>query len=878
MWLVGLVAAVGFALVSGAIFWSALVTGNDRDLLEDWQAQAFEVMLASGKVENASAKRSGLLREAVLIGDPDLAARAAAVPASAMADTLQRLVMTDIRQMGRVAALREEIAGQGNAIDGVAKLLNAGRRGDAAEILLREAELDRGSRIQGIVADIVSAERLTLAARNARAAEAGEASKRYIYAMGIIGLTVLIVAAIAISFNIALQGRMRIRGMEAKLAAEIQASEARMRIAHESTSAGTWEFDLETGCILWSDELFKLYGRKPSSGVPSADAWQELIHPEDKAACPWIMPDRIRRLPQFTTEFRVKTASGYRSISSKGSAYECPDGTVRVVGMDLDVTEQIENRDKLEYLYSLLSEEHVSVREDRERIFEMAANLMAVCSGSGKILSANPAWTESLGYSEAELIGLAATDLFEGNDAAGLVAQMKSRLWVGETVVDLLIPMRANDGSIRKISWTLVPEDRSGSNVGRHARVFAVGRDVSEQLEVDERLREAEAQMLQMQKIETIGQMTGGVAHDFNNLLTPIVGYLEMLESRHSDDKMSARMINHAQQAAERARILVNRLLSFARRQHLEVQVVDIVGLIEGMQDLLSRTTGAGIEIELAAEEGLRPVKIDPNQFELALLNLVVNARDAMPAGGQLMIEVRREDSSAAPGYASLAEGPYVVVTVSDTGTGMDAATLEKAVEPFYSTKERGKGTGLGLSMVHGMAAQTGGALILESEVGKGTRASVWLPKAAATEKAERRSASVVALRKSRQLKILLVDDEALVLMGTADMLKDLGHSVVEASSGAEALSILEGGEVFDLLMTDFNMPSMTGGQLIEKVKVMRPDLPALIVSGYSDLKDRVSVEGVERLQKPFTTAQLSLSVGNAMSGEMPRPSAAAHG
>jgi PAS domain S-box-containing protein len=377
--------------------------------------------------------------------------------------------------------------------------------------------------------------------------------------------------------------------------------------------------------------------------------------------------------------------------------------------------------------------------------------------------------------------------------------------------------------------------------------------DVTERETKQRELAAAQAQLHEIQKLETIGQLTGGVAHDFNNLLTPIVGNLDMLRRRH-DDERSQRQIGNALQAAERAKTLVSRLLAFARRQQLEARAVDIAALAHGMTDLIQRSIGPQVKVAVDTAEGLPPALVDPNQLELALLNLAVNARDAMPSGGLLTIMAREEAVEAAHPLG-LRPGRYLRLSVVDTGLGMDEATLARAIEPFFSTKGIGKGTGLGLSMVHGLAAQSGGRLALSSRPGAGTRADIWLP-AAEGEAAAPTGPEAEAPVAPPGARILLVDDEELVRVATAEMLRELGYEVLEAGSGAAALERLRDGPLPDLLVTDYLMPGMTGAELARAAARHRPDLPVLVITGYADVAD-AAVGHLPRLAKPFGQAAI---------------------
>ena len=376
---------------------------------------------------------------------------------------------------------------------------------------------------------------------------------------------------------------------------------------------------------------------------------------------------------------------------------------------------------------------------------------------------------------------------------------------------------------------------------------------------VEERTAEhasAVAQLHEAQKLETLGQLTGGVAHDFNNLLTPITGALDLLQRKYGDtDPRSARLLSNALQAADRAKTLLQRLLGFARRQALRTEAVDIAGLLTGMRDLIASSVGPKVEVKLRCASDLQSALIDPNQLELAILNLTVNARDAMPDGGPLTILA--EEVAMGPGSEPrLKPGLYIRLSVIDAGCGMDADALVRAVEPFYSTKEVGHGTGLGLSMVHGLAAQLGGGFALTSAPGEGTRVDLYLPVADRTAAVQTRIATEPAKSVGRRLSVLLVDDEDIVRIATAEMIRDLGHDVEEAGSGAEALASLENGLDVDVLITDYMMPGMDGAALAQRVGKTHPQLPVLVITGYTGRAEEVL--HLPRLAKPFGRAEIA--------------------
>jgi signal transduction histidine kinase/ActR/RegA family two-component response regulator len=393
----------------------------------------------------------------------------------------------------------------------------------------------------------------------------------------------------------------------------------------------------------------------------------------------------------------------------------------------------------------------------------------------------------------------------------------------------------------------------------------------NEQLElrIEERTREREsalAQLFEAQKMDTIGQLTGGVAHDFNNLLMAVLGSLNLLEKRLPDDPRSHRLLQNALQGAQRGAALTQRLLAFSRRQELKPEAVDIPKLVSGMKELLERALGRGVDLQTKFQSALPPVLVDANQLELALLNAALNARDAMPAGGTLTIA---GESLAQPPQGTnpmLALGDCVCIKVIDTGIGMDEATLAKATEPFFTTKGPGKGTGLGLSMVDGLAAQSGGKLCISSKPNMGTTLELWLPIAksvgvsmAITDQALAPPPAVASC------KVLLVDDDALVITGFAAMIEDLGHTPIEAHSAAEALAKLASGIQVDVVMTDHAMPGMTGLQLAECIQRQYVGLPVILATGFAELPADPILLGLLRLAKPCNQFEIATAIQTAL-------------
>ena len=459
------------------------------------------------------------------------------------------------------------------------------------------------------------------------------------------------------------------------------------------------------------------------------------------------------------------------------------------------------------------------------------------------------------GYRPDEIIGQHFSRFYTDEDRAAKLPQ-------------LALDTARKEGRFEKEGWRV---RKDGSQFWAHVIIDAirddegnivgfakVTRDITERREAQEKLEKARQFSLQAQKLEAIGQLTGGIAHDFNNLLNAILGSLELLRKRLPDDPKSLTLLENAAQGARRGTALTQRMLAFARNYNLNKEVVGVSELVRGMTELLQRSIGPSFNIETRFPISLKPVKVDANQLELALLNLTLNARDAMPDGGEIILAAREE--SVADDHADLEAGQYVRVSVTDTGEGMDEETLRRATEPFFTTKGVGKGTGLGLSMVHGFAGQSGGRLVLDSQKGRGTTAELWLPIAEVSAQPVTAASEAAPSKTIRPLTILAVDDDALVLMNTVAMLEDMGHTVFEAYSGKKALEILRREDSIDLVVTDQAMPKMTGTELAKVIRNDWPDVPVLLATGYAELALRDEI-GLPKLTKPYLQHDLQAAI-----------------
>lgn len=495
------------------------------------------------------------------------------------------------------------------------------------------------------------------------------------------------------------------------------------------------------------------------------------------------------------------------------------------------------------------TEEALRDSEERFRLLVQGVTDYAIymLDPDGRVTSWNAGAERFKGYASDEIIGEHFSRFYQPDDrAAGLPEDtLRAAIEAGR--------FEAEGWRVRKDGtrfWASVVVDTIRDEDGRLLGFTKITRDLTERKEAQEALDNSREQFFQAQKMEAIGQLTGGVAHDFNNILAAILGSLDLAKRRLADSQDSSRFLENAIHAAKRGATLTQRMLAFARKQELTIEPVDLLQSVRETVELLDRAIGAGVRIRTALPLKLPAVMADRAQLELALINLVVNARDAMPEGGDVVI-----------GAEAVRDGERSIIrlSVSDQGEGMDARTLARAVEPFFTTKGVGKGTGLGLSMVQGMVEQCGGHLELNSSPGEGTRVEICLP---AAESAAKGTAPPTAAPRTRPLRVLAVDDDPIILLNTATVLADMGHDVLQAHSGEEALALLEDHEV-DILLTDYAMPRMNGGELAERALQANSDLRVIVASGYADLPDGKTLD-VPRLSKPFTDSELAEALADA--------------
>lgn len=572
---------------------------------------------------------------------------------------------------------------------------------------------------------------------------------------------------------------------------------------------------------------------------------------------------------EFATNAITRGATDYvvkRNLSRLPAAID------RAIAESHERSERQRAEEALRQLNATLEQQIEARTRERDRIWRLSRDLFAVTDARGRLIAANPAWWHTLGQQESALVQSAFRDLMHPEDAARFDLMLQA-LIEGQPVEHFEGRMRRRDGAFRWISWTAVPQGEE---------FYAVGRDITEARqaaadlamananlkdEIRERER-VEATLRQMQRLEAVGQLTAGVAHDFNNLLSVVLGntsFLERLAERRNDAK-EIRHLSHIRQAAERGARLTTQLLAFSRRQWLEPRSVDLNETVTGMRDLLQSSLGGSIQFRTRLHADLWPALVDRTQIEMMILNLVINARDAMTQGGSLWVDTDNVVLHGAAGPGAPPPGEYVSLAVADTGTGMSQEVLAHAFEPFFTTKGPRHGSGLGLAQVYGFAKQSGGGVVIDTELGRGTTVRVYLPRAAQAADVYSSATPAAAEEDSarRAAHVLLVDDDDAVRAVTATILAEMGHQVTEADSGSAALDLLRATPV-DLLLVDYAMPGMNGAETANAALKLKPDLPVLFVTGFADTSGLKEIGEDRIIQKPYRDEELKQKLAAAL-------------
>ena len=641
-------------------------------------------------------------------------------------------------------------------------------------------------------------------------------------------------------------------------------SEEQFRVFAQAMPNHVWAADANGALYWFNEQVHAFAGTSP--GELDGTAWASIVHPDDVEAAGHAWGAALSAGTHYETEFRIRRSNGaYRWFLVRAEPIRGPDGAVvRWIGTNTDIEDRKQAAAQLEHLNETLEQQVEERTRDRDRMWRLSTDVMLVARFDATIVAVNPAWTSLFGWSEAELVGHSFMDFVHPDDTASTAAAAGD-LSVGSVIPRFENRYRQKDGNYRWLSWTAVPDDEF---------IHAVGRDVNSEKEAAQALARIEEALRQSQKMEAVGQLTGGLAHDFNNLLTGISGSLELLQTRMSQGRLTDldRYINAAQGASKRAAALTHRLLAFSRRQTLDPKPTDVNALIHGMEELIRRTVGPATHIEVVGAAGLWPALVDPPQLENALLNLCINARDAMPEGGRITIETANKwlDDRAAR-ERELPPGQYLSLCVTDTGSGMTPDVIARAFDPFFTTKPTGQGTGLGLSMIYGFARQSGGQVRIYSEVGQGTTMCIYLPRHYGdAEGAESLPDLASAPRAEQGETVLIVDDEPSIRMLVTEVLEDLGYTAIEAADAASGLKVLQSDVRIDLLVTDVGLPGgMNGRQMADAARVGRPDLKVLFITGYAEnaaVGNGHLDPGMTVLTKPFVMEALASRIKDLIS------------
>jgi PAS domain S-box-containing protein len=641
--------------------------------------------------------------------------------------------------------------------------------------------------------------------------------------------------------------------------------EEQLRIAQIAGGVGTFQYIDGFGTVSVSTQFCQLLGLHAAHDLPVRTV-NAVVDPQDPPIIDRTMQPIVGTVRHV--EFRITRPDNgeVRWLMRRGEHLrDAETAGLRFVGVIYDITDAKRTEEQLRTLNDTLESRVEERTRERDRLWRLSRDPFLIADTAGRWLSINPVWSDLLGWSEAEIVGRTSEWMEHPEDHTTMRSEC-DKLTAGGSVQRFENRLRTKSGDYRWLSWTAVREGEL---------LFFVGRDVTEEKERAEALMLAEDRLRQSQKMEAVGQLTGGLAHDFNNLLTGIMGSLELLKIRVAQGRLGSvdRYIGAAQAEAGRAAALTHRLLAFSRRQTLDPRATEVNKLVAGMEELVQRTVGPEIQVEAVLDDALWLTLCDPNQLESALLNLCINARDAMADGGRLVITTANEEVTGTGAREDdLPPGPYVTVSVTDTGTGMPPDVAARAFDPFFTTKPLGQGTGLGLSMIYGFAKQSGGQVSIETAEGQGTTMRIYLPRYfGPAEGAAPQPDLAEAPRAESGQAVLVVDDEPTVRMLVVEVLQELGYTAVEAADGAAGLKILQSSARIDLLITDVGLPGgMNGRQLADAARVHRPDLRILFVTGYAEkavIGDGHMGPGMYVMTKPFAMENLATRIKAIIAG-----------
>jgi PAS domain S-box-containing protein len=630
-------------------------------------------------------------------------------------------------------------------------------------------------------------------------------------------------------------------------------AEERFRLAIKATNDAIWDWDLKSDHVLWNEALQTAFGHAEQDVEPTGGWWIAQIHPEDRVRVDHSIHALIEGTgTDWTDEYRFRRGDGsYADVRDRGYIIRDDAGrAVRMLGALLDQTDRKTIERNLQELNETLETSVLERTRELDRLWETSPDLLVVVDFTGIIQRVNPAWSLILGYRREELLGQPITAYVFAEDIA-LTEQALVTATAGPlpTVENRYVH---KDGSVRWFSWVAAPTE---------SEIYATGRHITADKDAQAALRVAEDQLRQSQKVEAIGQLTGGVAHDFNNLLTVIRGSTDLLRKPGLTEERRKRYIDAIAETADRAAKLTAQLLAFARRSSLKPEIFDVSAAIRSLQQMMGTLTGSMIEVDIRLPEEPCHVHADVSQFDTAIINMAVNARDAMDRRGKLTIAVSPADMiPASRSHGGLA-GKYIAVSITDDGSGIPIEVLDQIFEPFYTSKAVGEGTGLGLSQVFGFAKQSGGEILVDSEPGHGSTFTLYLPRTKGDDVAERPAALAESDHRPGA-RVLVVEDNTEVNEFATLALGEMGHSTVRARSAEEALAkLVTETERFDLVFTDVVMPGMSGIELGKEIARLYPRLPVLLASGYSSVIVAEGSHGFPLLQKPYSIAELARAI-----------------